>query len=102
DSAAYLRFPHALKSTLFAPGVWRDLEREVSEELLRRYFEDGCAVEFLDKMLHADCQTRLMENQLPIVDKLSMTHSLELRSPFLDRRVAEFAMRIPARLKMKQ
>jgi asparagine synthase (glutamine-hydrolysing) len=102
DSSAYLRFPHALKRELFAPDVWRDLEREVSEELLRPYFEDGRAVEFLDRMLHADCQTRLMENQLPIVDKLSMAHSLELRSPFLDRRVAEFAMRIPARLKMKQ
>ena len=102
DSAAYLRFPQALKGELFAPDVWRGLEPRVSEELLRRYFEDGCAVEFIDRMLHADCQTRLTENQLPIVDKLSMAHSLELRSPFLDRRVAEFAMRIPARLKMKQ
>jgi asparagine synthase (glutamine-hydrolysing) len=102
DSAAYLRFPHALKGEVFAPEVWRGLEGEVSEELLRRYFDDGCASEFVDKMLHADCQTRLMENQLPIVDKLSMAHSLEIRSPFLDRRVAEFAMRIPAHLKMKQ
>jgi asparagine synthase (glutamine-hydrolysing) len=52
-------------------------------------------------MLHVDCQTRLTENQLPIVDRMSMAHSLELRSPFLDRRVAEFAMRIPAGLKIK-
>jgi asparagine synthase (glutamine-hydrolysing) len=102
DSSAYLRFPHSLKGELFAPEVWRELEGDVSENLLRRYFEDGCAQEFVDKMLHADCQTRLTENQLPIVDKLSMAHGLELRSPFLDRRVADFAMRIPAHLKMKK
>ena len=31
-----------------------------------------------------------------------MAHSLELRSPFLDRRVAEFAMRLPTHLKLKK
>ena len=102
DSAAYLRFPHAQKRQLFDAAVWETLESQVSENLLARYFDDGSAKAFVDKMLHADCQTRLSENQLPIVDKLSMAHGLELRSPFLDRRVAEFAMRIPAALKMKQ
>jgi asparagine synthase (glutamine-hydrolysing) len=101
-SAAYLRFPHGLKSQLFQPAVWTELERDNSEQMLEQYFEDGSAKAFIDKMLHADCRTRLTENQLPIVDKMSMAHSLELRSPFLDRRVAEFAMRIPAELKLKQ
>jgi asparagine synthase (glutamine-hydrolysing) len=45
--------------------------------------------------------TRLMEHQLPIVDKMSMSHSLEARNPFLDHRVAEYAMRIPAELHLK-
>ena len=31
-----------------------------------------------------------------------MAHGLELRSPFLDRRIAEFAMRIPTHLKLKK
>ena len=47
------------------PGAAGDL---VSEQLLRRYFEDGCAEQSLDRMLHADCMTRLSENQLPITD----------------------------------
>jgi len=102
DSVAYLRFPHGLKAELFTPGTWASLERDSSEQMLRRYFDDGCASAFLDRMLHVDCQTRLTENQLPIVDRMSMAHSLELRSPFLDRRVAEFAMRIPAPLKIKR
>jgi asparagine synthase (glutamine-hydrolysing) len=102
DSVAYLRFPHALKADIFAPGIWRDIERDSSEQMLRRYFDDGCASAFLDRMLHVDCQTRLTDNQLPIVDRMSMAHGLELRSPFLDRRIAGFAMRIPAHLKIKR
>jgi asparagine synthase (glutamine-hydrolysing) len=90
-----------MKRRLFTEQHGPMLERSVSEQLLRRYFEDGCASDPLDRILHVDCQTRLTENQLPIVDRMSMAHSLELRSPFLDRRVAEFAMRIPAGLKLK-
>jgi asparagine synthase (glutamine-hydrolysing) len=102
DSVAHLRFPHAMKADLFTAALWPTLEQDSSEHLIRTLFEDGSASDFVDKMLHVDCQTRLTENQLPIVDRMSMAHSLELRSPFLDRRVAEFAMRIPAALKLKK
>jgi asparagine synthase (glutamine-hydrolysing) len=101
QSAAYLRFPHALKARLFEASAWERVRTAVSEDLLRRYFSDGSAEAALDKMLHADCMTRLSDNQLPITDRMSMAHSLELRSPFLDRRIAEFAMAIPAPLKLK-
>jgi asparagine synthase (glutamine-hydrolysing) len=101
DSLAYLRFPHEMKADLFTAEAWPRVEQAASKLLLRRYFDDGSACDFLDKVLHVDCQTRLTENQLPLIDRMSMAHSLELRSPLLDRRVAEFAMRIPAGLKMK-
>jgi asparagine synthase (glutamine-hydrolysing) len=73
----------------------------MSEQLLEQYFTDSPASAFLDRMLYADCMTRLADHQLPIVDKMSMAHSLELRNPFLDRRVFEFAARIPDTLKLK-
>ena len=101
DSVAHLRFPQGMKAELFAPGPWASLERDSSEQLIGKLFGDGSASDFVDRMLHVDCSTRLTENQLPIVDHMSMAHSLELRSPFLDRRVAEFAMRIPSELKLK-
>jgi asparagine synthase (glutamine-hydrolysing) len=53
-------------------------------------------------MLHTDLCTRMEDHQCPIVDKMSMAHGLEVRSPFLDHRVAEYAMRIPAAWKMKR
>ncbi|MFQ5669010.1 MAG: asparagine synthase (glutamine-hydrolyzing) [Acidobacteriota bacterium] len=101
ESAAFLRFPHSMKADLFAPDIWKTLERRESEQLLAEFFADGSASAFLDKMLYTDCATRLAEHQLPIVDRMSMAHSLEVRSPFLDRRVAEFAMKIPAGWKVK-
>jgi asparagine synthase (glutamine-hydrolysing) len=100
-SAAFLRFPHARKQALFTAPAWSQIGASLSERLLEQYFRDGSASSFVDRMLHADCMTRLADHQLPIVDKMSMAHSLEVRSPFLDRRVAEFAMRIPAHLKLK-
>jgi asparagine synthase (glutamine-hydrolysing) len=87
-SAAYLRFPHDSKQRLFTAAAWLEAGAIVSEQLL-------------DRMLHADCMTRLSANQLPITDRMSMAHSLELRSPFVDRRIAEFAMRIPAAMKLR-
>lgn len=101
ESAAFLRFPHALKAALFTERLWSGLESRASETLLEEYFRDGCAEAFVDKMLHADFMTRLADHQLPIVDRMSMAHSLEVRNPFLDHRVAEYAMRIPDGWKMK-
>jgi asparagine synthase (glutamine-hydrolysing) len=101
-SAAILRFTDARKRALLTPSAWAQIGNAASERLLAQYAEDGSASEFVDRMLHADCMTRLADHQLPITDKMAMAHSLELRSPFLDRRVAEFAMRIPAQLKLKK
>jgi asparagine synthase (glutamine-hydrolysing) len=101
-SAAILRFTHARKRALLTHCAWARIGTATSERLLEQYFQDGSASAFVDRMLHADCMTRLADHQLPITDKMAMAHSLELRSPFLDRRVAEFAMRIPTQLKMKK
>lgn len=51
--------------------------------------------------MHTDCMTRLADHQLPIVDRMAMAHHLEVRSQFLDHRIAEFAVRIPADWQMK-
>ena len=101
EAAAFLRFPHGMKQDLFTPEAWGVVGEQESELLLEEFFRDGAAHEFVDKMLYADVRTRLAEHQLPIVDRMSMAFSLEVRNPFLDRRLAEFAARIPASLKMK-
>lgn len=101
ESAAFLRFPHSLKQALFTDDVRRRVGPAESEQLLAEYWVNDAPDALVDKMLYADCSTRLAEHQLPIVDRMAMAHSLEARNPFLDRRVAEFAMRLPAEWKLK-
>lgn len=55
----------------------------------------------LDKCLEIDQQELLPNQILPFIDRLSMAHSVEVRSPFLDYRVVEFASKIPSSLKIK-
>lgn len=66
------------------------------------YDRINCAsVTTLDKCLEID-QKELLPNQvLSFVDRLSMAHSVEVRSPFLDYRVVEFASQIQSSSKIK-
>ncbi len=48
-----------------------------------------------------ECRTRLPDYVIARLDRLSMRHSLEARTPFLDYRLAEFAASLPVELKLR-
>lgn len=54
----------------------------------------------LNQVLYAYCQDWLVEDLLMKADRMSMANSLELRTPFLDYRLVEWAGRLPIRLKV--
>jgi asparagine synthase (glutamine-hydrolysing) len=56
----------------------------------------------LRQMLMLDAQTWLVDNLLERGDRMSMAASLELRPPFLDRHVVEYAFQLPSALKLRQ
>lgn len=58
------------------------------------------AEDCLNLSLHFEAKT-FLNGLLIMEDKLSMAHSLETRVPFLDNDLADFAMRLPAHLKVK-
>ncbi|HUH65745.1 MAG TPA: asparagine synthase (glutamine-hydrolyzing) [Syntrophales bacterium] len=55
----------------------------------------------LDKVLQAEFNTKMQEDFLMNEDRTSMANGLEVRVPFLDRDLVQFAMSIPAEWKMK-
>ncbi len=55
----------------------------------------------VDFALHCDQLLYLPDDLLPLSDRVSMAHSLEVRVPFLDHELVEFAATIPSSLKLK-
>jgi asparagine synthase (glutamine-hydrolysing) len=55
----------------------------------------------LSQMLYIDTRTSLPDDLLMVGDKTSMANSIEVRVPFLDRRLVEFIESLPANLKLK-
>jgi asparagine synthase (glutamine-hydrolysing) len=55
----------------------------------------------LNRYLQFDQHYYLPDNLLYKVDRMSMAHSLEVRPPFLDHRILEFAATLPEHLKIK-
>jgi asparagine synthase (glutamine-hydrolysing) len=55
----------------------------------------------LERYLRVDQNYYLADDILYKTDRMSMAHSLEVRPPFLDHRIVEFAARLPQRLKVR-
>jgi len=76
------------------------LERDRLFEPTRRLFERSSAATDFDRAFHVYLRQFMMDDILVKVDRCTMMHSLEARAPFLDREFAEFACRLPSRLKL--
>lgn len=75
-----------------------------SEDLYSEAIEvwDGCATtDIVDRTLEFYTRIYLQDGILTKVDRASMLHGLEARSPFLDIEVADFARRLPHRFKLR-
>jgi asparagine synthase (glutamine-hydrolysing) len=58
-------------------------------------------MDYLEQMLYVDSKTWLPDDLLIKADKITMANSVELRVPFLDHKVMEFAANIPSKYKVK-
>jgi asparagine synthase (glutamine-hydrolysing) len=56
----------------------------------------------LDRLLALNIQTYLVDDLLVKMDRTSMAHALEVRSPFLDTELVEFASRLAPSLKLRR
>jgi asparagine synthase (glutamine-hydrolysing) len=87
------------------PEVWRrrllaqpaDWARD--DYARRWHATEGAAT--LDRLLAMNIDTYLVDDLLVKMDRMSMAHGLEVRSPFLDTELVEFAVRLAPPLKVR-
>jgi asparagine synthase (glutamine-hydrolysing) len=85
---------------LYSPQFAKSINRERTLEPMRRFQSHVDGENTLDAMLYIDTKSWLPDDLLIKADKMTMANSLELRVPFLDHRVLEFAAAVPANLKV--
>jgi asparagine synthase (glutamine-hydrolysing) len=71
----------------------------LAEDPLVTLYDRADAVEWLDRLLYTDLTSYLAENVLVKVDRMTMAHGIEARSPLCDHRLVELAARLPSRWK---
>ena len=99
--------------TIDAYATWVGITRSsLRGELLHRsarpadsdyvaLWETTRGAHLLDRLLHLNLKTYLVDDLLPKVDRMSMAHGLEVRSPFLDTELIELALRLPPELRIQ-
>ncbi len=97
-SAFFNRQPGAIYSEQFRQSA----SRQNSLELVSRWMRKSGNSGFVNRMLYMDTKTSLPDDLLLKADKMTMANSIELRVPFLDHRLLEFAASLPEHQKVHQ
>jgi asparagine synthase (glutamine-hydrolysing) len=105
DERATRRLMHqtdaSFRASLLAPDVRDEVDLDGPARHLEHHYQRAAASHPLNRMLYVYVKTYLVDELLRASDAMSMLNSLELRTPFLDYRLVERAMRIPAEHKMR-
>ncbi len=108
DSSAAARYESYLRSTdadslarLYSPELGARLRTEAEPRVMAQLFDALNANGAVDGALRTDLETYLVDDILTLTDRLSMWHSLELRVPFLDKKLVEYVVALPPGLKVR-
>jgi asparagine synthase (glutamine-hydrolysing) len=100
-SLSYFYFSDGYKESLYTQRFRNSVSLFDPEACIKDYFDSDNANDIIDKMLYTDSMTRMPDHPNMILDRMTMAHGLEARSPFLDHRLAEFCASIPSRFKVR-
>src|SRR5437588_8866161 len=93
------------KKELFHTALSKELSGHSTFDVFREVFANypgpfASNEDYINASLYFELKT-FLHGLLVVEDKLSMAHSLESRVPFLDDDLVEYAVRIPARFKVR-
>jgi len=94
-------FSEAEKRELYTPDFAAAVGAASSDTHLANYFARPTAVDPLNRVLEAEFRGIFPDQVLAFVDRLSMAHSLETRTAYLDREFVELAASLPGRMKIR-
>jgi asparagine synthase (glutamine-hydrolysing) len=103
-----VRYPYIMcqftpeeKTSLLGPAM-RGMSNGAVLERFERVLSESRRASRLGRLIDLDWHTYLVDDINAKVDIASMAHALEVRSPFLDTDVVEFAARLPRRMLMRR
>jgi asparagine synthase (glutamine-hydrolysing) len=99
--AKLLVFSEPEKQALYSPDVAQSLSHLSTTDLLRDTFGSVTSHDPLNRVLEAEFRTIFPDQVLTYVDRLSMAHSLEVRSAYLDTDVVTFVAGLPGHMKIR-
>ncbi|HEV7816526.1 MAG TPA: XrtA/PEP-CTERM system amidotransferase, partial [Janthinobacterium sp.] len=91
----------AMRARLFTPEFRDSLNGYQAVEVLRRHARNCPAADALGQVQYLDMKTYLPGDILTKVDRASMAHGLEVRSPLLDHSLVEWISGLPSNLKLQ-
>jgi asparagine synthase (glutamine-hydrolysing) len=99
----YSFFSPAMKTQLFQPWLKDQISTDGLEakRALRQLQSEVQTLDPLSQILYLDTRTNLPDDLLMVGDKTSMSNSLEVRVPLLDRRLVELVETLPPNLKLR-
>ncbi|GAK57261.1 asparagine synthase, glutamine-hydrolyzing [Candidatus Vecturithrix granuli] len=95
-------FQNEPKLALLHDHIREQVQSLNSLEYMLEYLNSNNVAHFTDKMLYSDIMTYLPGDLLVKMDRMTMAHALEGRSPFLDHKLVEFVATLPAELKLQK
>lgn len=94
-------FPLYEQKKLLSENFGGSLNQESLYDESFKYMDEAEGLNYIDKVNYLYAKTYMTDDILTKVDRASMAVGLEVRAPFLDPDFIEFAVSVPARLKLK-
>lgn len=87
---------------LYSKDFVKHVDKERSLRVAKEFLQNAGRTHIVNRMLYVDTKTSLPDDLLLKADKMTMANSLELRVPFLDHKLLEFAASLPANFKVRR